>query len=99
MDQSGEVGLSARLKSVMILRGRCVRFPPGSRRMEPVNCRELAAMWKLLLIFAAEEMKTRPKVLFSKILLEKFKGRQKLPRLLGAPSLLVIVSVVTAEFE
>lgn len=45
--------------------------------MALVNRRELAAMWKLLLTGAAEEMKTRPKVLFSKILLGKFKVKHK----------------------
>lgn len=69
--------LSLRLKNLMILRGCCVKLPPGSRRMELVSCRELAAMWKLFLICATEEMKTRLKVLFSKIMLEKLKVRQK----------------------
>lgn len=64
-----------------------------------VNCWELAAMWKLLLICAMEEMKTRLKMLFSKIMLAKFKVRQKLLRLLGPTSDLVIVSVVTAELK
>lgn len=64
--------------------------------MELVNCWELAAMWKLLLICAMEEMKSRLKALFSKIMVEKVKVRQKLRRLLGPTSDLVIVNVVTA---
>lgn len=49
----------------------------------------LAATWELLLVCVTKETKTRLKVLFSNILMEKFNIGQKILRLLEDPSDLV----------